>query len=136
MGITSTLALKDAPTSYTVTGGTAQTVTTNYSDGKKLELGITTDLVIKTRRSVTFERKPSQADPSAPNGMTQERHSVFSKQPKVLANTKLTNNTAKAVIAFDPEATTAERLWLMDSLIISLQDASVRAGVTNSAFQP
>lgn len=110
----SNASIVTAPTSITVTGGTAVTFASlGLADGKQT-LFVASDTDQRTRRSIDVSVKPAKPSPSAPNGYTQPRATVTLKKPKILANGKITVATLRVEMAYDVEYTQAEIQELVD----------------------
>lgn len=131
MGLAS-VTFSQTPTSYTVTGGTNVPLSIIYNDGSKVRLAPAADTDLRLRRSVDINRKDPSVSASAPNGYTQERFQVYFKDPKLLANGKLTVDTANLQLGFDVESTTQEKLDKLDWIAQLCMHASFRAAVTGS----
>lgn len=111
----SNAAIVVAPTSIAPTGGTAVTFASNGISGPgELTLVVPADTDFRTRRSIDVKVKPAKVSVSAPNGYTQARISFLFKKPKILANTKITVNTAKVEFSYDVETTPTEIQELLD----------------------
>jgi hypothetical protein len=97
-------------------GGTAKTLTYTGGNADRSEFYVEEDSSSITRRTLTAERTQPRVSGSAPGGYTQERETVKLVQPKTLANTNRTHNTATFTLSCDPETTDAEKLLLVQSL--------------------
>lgn len=107
-------AVVTAPTSIAATGGTALTLASAGSDGITNRLIVTADTDFRTRRSIVASIKTPKPLATAPNGYTQARSKAVYTKPKLLANTKYTNNTISIEISVDVETTQTEIQELMD----------------------
>lgn len=113
-----------APTSYTVTGGTALTFNSmGPAVNGKVTLYVPADTDLRLRRTIDASVKTPAVNLAAPNGWTQARASVLFKKPKLLANGRITVNTARVELAFDPETTQTEITELVDIAAQTLIDA-------------
>lgn len=108
-------SLTSAPSSYTITGGTALAFSSMGPavDGAAV-LVATADTDLRTRRSLRVASKPARVSPGAPNGYTQERRTLTFYQPIALANGKYTVNTVQVTMAYDIEAAAAKVTELRD----------------------
>lgn len=111
----SNAAIVVAPTSIAPTGGTALTFSSNGIQGPgQLQLVVPADTDMRTRRTLDVTVKSAKVSVGAPNGYTQNRVSYFYRKPKLLANGKITVNTAKIEFSYDVETTQAEIQELLD----------------------
>jgi len=98
-----------------VTGGSNKVFTKvdTLKDGSVLFLDLAeTDL--RLRASLEFKVSRPQVRASAPNGYTQQRCRVRFKQPILLANGEITVNTTSVEVAYDIEASAAQKKLLVD----------------------
>lgn len=104
-----------APSSIAPTGGTALAFASsgNLSNGK-VSLVVSADTDLRTRRQIDVTVKPPAASTNAPNGYTQARVQFLFKKPKLLANGKITVNTARVEFSYDVETTQTEIQELAD----------------------
>lgn len=110
----SNASIVTAPTSITVTGGTAVAFSSlGLADGRQT-LFVAADTDQRTRRSIDVSVKPAKSSSSAPNGYTQPRATLLLKKPKVLANGKITVGTLRVEMAYDVEFTQPEIQELVD----------------------
>jgi len=82
--------------------------------GNKNVLVVAADTDLRIRRQIDASAKTPSVQLSAPNGYSQARGVVFYKKPKLLANGKVTVNTARVEIAYDVETTPTEIQDLLD----------------------
>jgi len=122
----SNAVLNTAPTSITVTGGSALTFT-SMAPGAKNELIVSADTDLRTRRTMTVEAKMAKPAVGAPNGYSQQRMTVLYRKPKLLANGKIIVNTVRVEMAYDVETTQTEIQELMDVGAQTLFDADFTA---------
>lgn len=119
-----TIILKSGATLST-TGGTDSTFTRNGINPDFKDLSIIDE---RLRPSMTVTNKVSVASAQAPDGYTQSRTSLIIRVPKTLANSKITINTIRLEIAYDPQTTDAERENLLEyacqaGIVTALKDA-------------
>jgi len=104
-----------APTSITASGGTALTWSSLGNLGNsKITLAALVDTDFRLRRTIDVNVKAPSVNANSPNGYTQARVSFLFKKPKLLANGKVTVNTARLEFAYDVETTQAEVQELLD----------------------
>jgi len=110
----SNASIVTAPSSITVTGGTAVAFSSlGLADGKQT-LFVAADTDQRIRRSIDVSVKPAKSSSSAPNGYTQPRATLTLKKPKVLANGKITVATLRVEMAYDVEYTQTEIQEMVD----------------------
>lgn len=127
-----TLSLVTAPSAYAPTGGTALAfASVGGAVAGSADLAVAADTDLRLRRTLKFKVKYPSVLVTAPNGYTQARASAMFILPKVLANGKITVNTAKVELGFDPETTTAERQQLCDIIAQTLTNANSRVVFTD-----
>lgn len=129
----SSVSLKTAPTSYTVTGGSALAVTPVFNDGDTVKLAATTDTDFRVRRVISHDHYEPKPSVKGPNGYTQERTRIFLAKPKLLANTKITTNYGQVILSWDVETTVAEKTEILDLLAQYLIDTNSRAAILAGA---
>lgn len=104
-----------APTSYTVNGGSNLTFASlGPVQNGKVQLYVYADTDLRTRRTIDVSVKAPAVSVVAPNGYTQARASVLIKCPKLLANGKITINTARVELGYDVESTATDVQQLLD----------------------
>lgn len=111
----SNASIVTAPSSIAPTGGSALVFSSsgNLSNGK-VTLIVSADTDLRIRRSIDATIKNPSPSLSAPNGYTQARVSFVYKKPKLLANGKITVNTARVEFSYDVETTQTEIQELAD----------------------
>jgi len=104
-----------APSSISASGGTALTfASAGQPSSGRLSLIVPADTDLRVRRGMEITVKTPSPQSTAPNGYTQARASYLFKYPKLLANGKITVNTAKVEFAYDVETTQTEIQQLLD----------------------
>lgn len=96
------------------TGGSDLTFGDFGTVGTKVALGVPADTDMRLRRSIDGSFKTPRANASSPNGYTQARATLTFKKPILLANGKITVNTIQVSVAYDWEASDAQKQELMD----------------------
>jgi hypothetical protein len=100
--------IKTGATTVAASGGDDQVLESlGISGGKNLVRFVGDDNII-TRRTLEFSTTTPKISPSAPNGYTQQRASVFMRFPLSLDNGNTTVNTVSITLAVDPETTSSE----------------------------
>jgi len=103
-----------APTSITVTGGTALSFTPLSNTGTKVIVQNTADTDSRTRRKASFKVTSAVPEATAPNGYTQNRCEAKFTKPKLLANGKITTNEVIITMRSDVETTQTELQEMVD----------------------
>jgi len=129
----STLVVKNAGT-IAVTGGTDKTYTAVRSNGNTVELTdlSVTDMRLRPLLSIRFNQPSVSA--GAPNGYTQGRCLVVLKQPKLLANGKITVNTVRYDFAFDFETSDVEKQLMIDTIAHTAIIAALKSALKDGAL--
>lgn len=121
----SSIAMKSGVTSYTVNGGTAETLFVKGQKNNSVSLGSQSDTAQLTAKTITFTNVDSRPSVSGPNGATQSRRTINLTQPKTLTNGKTTKNGISVTLHVDPETTDTEITALLDRLITTLVDSNI-----------
>jgi hypothetical protein len=100
--------------SYSPSGGSATDIVSlgKTLESNKLFIDSGEDLIL--RRTMLATSKSPVPNASAPNGYTQQRTSIVFHVPLLLDNGKVTTNTVKAEVSYDPETDTSERAFLRE----------------------
>lgn len=101
-------AVVTAPTTISVTGGSALTFVPVTNNGSNVELVVATDTDNRTRRRLLASVSLPKVSPTAPNGYTQARVEVKFRKPKLLANGKYTTNELIVSMRYDAETSDTE----------------------------
>jgi len=104
-----------APSSISVTGGSAVNFVSAGAVSDAMRLIVPTDADFRTRRSIDFSVKVPKVNSSSINGYTLGRARALYKQPKLLANGKIVTNTVALEIAYDFESTDVEVQRMLDT---------------------
>lgn len=103
-----------APSAFAPTGGTAVAFSGNSPSQGKMSMFVSADTDLRLRRTIDVTVKTPSSSASAPNGYTQARVQYLFRYPKLLANGRVTVNTAKVEFAYDVETTQTEIQQLLD----------------------
>lgn len=104
-----------APTSYTVTGGTAVVFADSGASRQNEKLLIVpADTDFRTRRSILFRSSAAIPNKGMPNGYSNEKRTATIHKPIVLANGKMTVLSASITLSYDVEASVAQRTEMKD----------------------
>lgn len=124
----STITVVTAPSAFAPTGGTNLVFSSNGAPvAGKAAFVVAADTDFRVQRSLDLKVTRPSPKLDAPNGYTQARAQALFRYPKLLANGKITVNTASLTIAFDPEATPTEVSQLLDVIAQMATDSETRS---------
>lgn len=116
-----------------VAGGSDVTFTSRKVSSNMIESQVVAD-AYKTRRYFKATSNPAKPLATAPNGYTLVRNKLTFIQPFVLANGNVQNNQCSIELAFDVEATAAQKQELLDFAAQAAFDSDFLSLMKDSAL--